>query len=114
LRLRLTWVALLYGKVKADLAITGGVHTAEDVIKCMMAGAKVAMTTSALLQRGIEHLRPLLVGVQDWLEQHEYESIEQMQGSMSAKSVPFPAALERANYLKVLGSYEPSSRPVVR
>jgi dihydroorotate dehydrogenase (fumarate) len=105
LRLRLTWVALLYGKLKADLAITGGVHTAEDVVKSMMAGAKVAMTTSALLQRGIDYLKTLTRDLYDWLEKHEYESIRQMQGSMSAKSVPNPAAFERANYMKVLSSY---------
>ncbi len=105
LRLRLTWVALLYGKVKADLAVTGGVHTAEDVVKCMMAGAKVAMTTSALLEHGIDYLRPLVADLYKWLEEHEYESIEQMQGSMSARSVANPAAFERANYMKVLSSY---------
>ncbi len=105
LRLRLTWVALLYGKLKADMAITGGVHTPEDVIKCMMAGAKVAMTTSALLEHGIGYLRPLIAGVYDWMEKHEYESVRQMQGSMSARSVATPAAFERANYMKVLSSY---------
>lgn len=105
LRLRLTWVALLYGKIKADLAITGGVHTAEDVIKCMMAGAKVAMATSVLLEQGIGYVKTLIAETCDWLEKHEYESIQQMQGSMSAKAVPNPAAFERANYMKVLSSY---------
>jgi dihydroorotate dehydrogenase (fumarate) len=114
LRLRLTWVALLLGKIKADMAVTGGVHTAEDVIKCMMTGAKVAMTTSALLEQGISYLRPLIAGVQDWLEKHEYESIAQMQGSMSAKSVANPGAFERANYLKVLTSYTPQTGPILR
>jgi dihydroorotate dehydrogenase (fumarate) len=105
LRLRLTWTALLYGKVEADLAITGGVHTAEDVVKCMMAGAKVAMTTSALLENGIPYLRSLVDDLYQWLEKHEYESIQQMQGSMSARSAPNPAAFERANYMKVLSNY---------
>jgi dihydroorotate dehydrogenase (fumarate) len=114
LRLRLTWVALLFGKVKADMAVTGGVHTAEDVVKCMMAGAKVAMTTSALLEQGIGYLRPLIADLQDWLEKHEYESVAQMQGSMSAKSVANPAAFERANYLKVLTSYTPQTGPIMR
>jgi dihydroorotate dehydrogenase (fumarate) len=114
LRLRLTWVGLLFGKVKADIAVTGGVHTAEDVIKCMMAGAKVAMTTSALLEHGIGYLRPLIAGVQDWLEEHEYDSIAQMQGSMSAKSVANPGIFERANYLKVLTSYTPQTGRIVR
>jgi dihydroorotate dehydrogenase (fumarate) len=114
LRSRLTWVALLYGKVKADLAITGGVHTAEDVVKCMMAGAKVAMTTSAILEKGIGYLKPLIAELGEWLEKHEYESIEQMQGSMSAKSVTNPATFERANYMKVLSSYAPAAKAIVR
>jgi dihydroorotate dehydrogenase (fumarate) len=96
------------------MAITGGVHTAEDVVKCMMAGAKVAMTTSALLEQGIAFLRPLIANLHDWLEKHEYDSIEQMQGSMSAKSVANPAAFERGNYLKVLSSYTPGAKPIVR
>jgi dihydroorotate dehydrogenase (fumarate) len=115
LRLRLTWVALLYGKIKADMAITGGVHTAEDVVKCMMAGAKVAMTTSALLEHGIGYLRAIIADLHCWLEQHEYESVGQMQGSMSARSVHNPEAFERSNYMKVLSSYDPNlGRPLVR
>ena len=105
LRLRLTWVGILYGRIKADMAITGGVHTAEDAIKSMMAGARVAMMTSALLRNGIPHLKTVLGGVADWMEKHEYVSIRQMQGSMSQKSVAEPAAFERANYMKVLSSY---------
>lgn len=107
LRLRLRWVAILYGHVKMDMAITGGVHSAEDVVKCMMAGAKVAMTTSALLKFGIGHLETLHKGLVDWMEEHEYESIEMMQGSMSQKSVAEPAAFERANYMRVLTTYSP-------
>jgi dihydroorotate dehydrogenase (fumarate) len=105
LKLRLHWVAILFGKVKADMAITGGVHIAEDVVKSMMAGAKVAMMTSALLEHGIEYLTMLEANLRSWLELHEYESIEQMQGSMSHKNVAHPAAFERANYMKVLNSY---------
>lgn len=105
LRLRLHWTALLHGNIKADIAVTGGVHTAEDVIKSMMAGAKVAMTTSALLEHGIDYLKTLNADVLKWMEEHEYESILQMQGSMSAKNVSHPAAFERANYMKVLSSY---------
>jgi dihydroorotate dehydrogenase (fumarate) len=105
LRLRLRWVAILYGHVRCDLAVTGGVHTAEDVVKCMMAGARVAMTTSALLMHGVEHLATLRAGLISWMEEHEYESVRQMQGSMSQKSVAEPAAFERANYMKVLRSY---------
>ena len=105
LKLRLHWVAVLFGQIKADMAVTGGVHTPEDVIKCMVAGGRVAMLTSALLERGIDYIHPLLAGVQEWMEKHEYESIRQMQGSMSMKNVPNPAAFERGNYMKVLGSY---------
>ena len=105
LRLRLHWVAILFGKIKADMAITGGVHTAEDVVKSMMAGARVALMASVLLELGIDHLRVLKSDLTEWLEAHEYESVRQMQGSMSQKSVANPAAFERANYLKVLSSY---------
>ncbi len=105
LLLRLHWTAILYGHVRADLAVTGGVHTAEDVLKAMMAGARVAMMTSALLQRGIEHLGVVRDGLLAWMEAREYESIRQMQGSMSYRSVREPSAFERANYMKVLSSY---------
>ncbi len=106
LLMRLRWVAILYGKVKADMAITGGVHTATDVLKAMMAGAHVAMMTSALLERGVEHLRAVLLDLNRWMEIHEYVSIEQMRGSMSQRAVAQPAAFERANYMKMLQSYE--------
>jgi dihydroorotate dehydrogenase (fumarate) len=105
LLLRLHWVATLYGQVKADMAITGGVHTAQDLLKAMMAGAKVAMVTSAILKHGIEHMETMLADLRAWMEEHEYESIQQMQGSMSRKSVADPTAFSRANYLKVLSSY---------
>jgi dihydroorotate dehydrogenase (fumarate) len=103
--LRLHWIAVIYGTIKADLALTGGVHTATDVIKSMMAGAKVAMMTSALLKRGISYLDTLATELLVWMGDHEYDSIRQMQGSMSRNSVPQPGAFERANYMKVLGSY---------
>jgi dihydroorotate dehydrogenase (fumarate) len=103
--LRLHWVAILYGHVRADLAVTGGVHTALDVLKAMMAGARVAMMTSALLQHGIEHLAKVRAELVAWMEEHEYESIQQMQGSMSQQSVADPAAFLRANYVRVLSSY---------
>lgn len=105
LLLRIRWVAILYGRIKADMAVTGGVHTAQDVLKAMMAGAKVAMMTSALLKHGIDHLRVVQTDLRRWMEEHEYESIRQMQGSMSQRAVAEPAAFERANYLKVLSSY---------
>lgn len=107
LRLRLRWVALLYGRIEADLAVTGGVHSAHDVLKAMMAGAKVAMTTSALLERGIDHLKVMLDDLKGWMEEHEYMSVAQMRGSMSQRAVAQPAALERGNYMKVLRSYRP-------
>ena len=105
LLLRLHWIAVLYGSVKADLALTGGVHTATDVVKAMMAGAKVAMMTSALLKRGIGYLDTLSTELLVWMGEHEYDSIKQMQGSMSRNAVPQPGAFERANYMKVLSSY---------
>jgi dihydroorotate dehydrogenase (fumarate) len=105
LRLRLCWVAILAGRVKADLAVTGGVHTAEDVVKSMMAGAKVAMMTSALLRDGIGHLAAVKTNLLDWMEKHEYVSVTQMQGSMSQRKVAQPAAFVRANYMKVLRTY---------
>ena len=105
LLLRLHWTAILHGRVRADLAVTGGVHTAEDVLKAMMAGARVAMTTSALLLHGIEHLITLRAGLVRWMEEREYESVRQMQGSMSYRAVRDPSAFERANYMKVLSSY---------
>jgi dihydroorotate dehydrogenase (fumarate) len=105
LLMRLHWVAVLYGSVKADIAITGGVHTAEDVVKSMMAGARVAMTTSALLRHGPGYPARLIEDLGAWMERHEYVSIAQMQGSMSKTKVAEPAAFERANYMKVLSSY---------
>ena len=106
LRLRLRWVAILFGQIKADLAVTGGVHTAADVVKSMMAGAKAAQMASVLLHNGPAILSDILVDLQRWLESHEYESIKQMQGSMSQRNVANPAAFERANYMKVLQSFE--------
>ncbi len=105
LLLRLHWVAILCGRIRPDLAVTGGVHTAQDVLKAMMAGARVAMMTSALLRQGIEHLPAVQDALLPWMEEHEYGSIREMQGSMSYRSVAEPAAFERANYMKVLSSY---------
>jgi dihydroorotate dehydrogenase (fumarate) len=105
LLLRLHWAAILYGKIQADIAITGGVHTAEDVIKSMMSGARVTMLASALLENGIGYLRPLRNQLEAWLQKHEYESVQQMQGSMSQQNVPNPKAYQRANYMKVLSGY---------
>jgi len=106
LRLPLRWIAILHGQIGADLALTSGVHTAEDVIKAMMAGARVAMMASALLEKGIGRAAEILAGIENWMVEHEYESISQMQGSMSQKAVADPAAFERANYMKVLNSFK--------
>ena len=107
---RLSWVAILFGHIQADMAITGGVHTAQDVLKTMMAGARVAMMTSALLQNGIGHIATVVSELGSWMEEHEYESIRQMQGSMSLRSVGNPSAFERANYMNLLSSYAPTTR----
>ncbi len=105
LRLPLRWTAILYGRVQADLALTSGVHTAEDVIKAVMAGASVTMIASEFLQNGIGRAPEILDEVHEWLEQREYESIDQMKGSMSQQAVAEPDSFERANYMMVLGSY---------
>jgi len=105
LLLRLHWVAILYGDIRADLAVTGGVHCAEGVLKSIMAGAQVAMTTSALLSKGISHLTTIQNDLVCWMEEHEYASIRQMRGSLSRRAVPDPTAFERGNYIKTLSSY---------
>jgi dihydroorotate dehydrogenase (fumarate) len=105
LLLRLHWVAVIHGNIGADMAITGGVHSGQDVLKSMMVGARVAMMTSALLQNGVGHLDTVHAEIIQWMDEHEYESIKQMCGSMSQKNVPDPAAYERANYMRVLSSY---------
>ncbi len=105
LRLRLHWVALLAHHIRPDLAITGGVHTAEDAVKGIMAGARVVMLTSALLRHGPGHLRDLARQLTCWMTDHEYESVREMRGAMTIDAVAEPGAFYRANYLKVLGSY---------
>ena len=107
LRLPLRWVAILYGRLSADLAITSGIHTSQDVIKGLMAGAKVTMMASELLQKGVRRIGQVLNEVVAWLNEHEYESITQMVGAMSQKHCAEPAAFERANYMKMLNSYRP-------
>ncbi len=106
LRLRLRWAAILSNFVQADLAITGGVHTVEDIVKCMLAGAKVAMITSALYKNGIAHISQLLAGLRQWLRQNEFGSVKQLQGKMSLRNIPDPSALERANYMRALKSLD--------
>lgn len=110
LRLRLRWAAIIYGHTSADMAITGGVHSGTDVVKCMMAGARTAMVASAVLKHGARQVRTILDELGAWLEAHEYDSVELMQGSMSQRSCAEPAAFERANYMRVLRSYAPGGR----
>ena len=104
LHVPLRWIALLYGRVPVDLALTTGVHTAEDALKGVLAGAKVVMMTSALLIHGISRLNEIRGRMLRWMDAHEYESITQMCGSCSQKAVPFPAAFERAAYIKSVGT----------
>jgi dihydroorotate dehydrogenase (fumarate) len=107
LRLPLRWVAILYGRIPVDFAITSGVHDHQDVLKAMMAGANVAMIASELLANGLVRIREIQGAMLRWMEQYEYESVTQMRGSMSQRHVDEPAVFERANYMKVLSSYRP-------
>lgn len=102
LRLPLTWIGILYGRLQAGLAATGGVHNAEDVIKLLMVGANVTMMCSALMRHGINHLRHIEREVHEWLEEHEYESVAQMQGSLSQLKCADPEAFERAQYMRAV------------
>jgi dihydroorotate dehydrogenase (fumarate) len=102
LRLPLTWIGILFGRVRASLAATSGVHGPEDVIKLLMVGADVTMLCSTLLRNGISHLRYIEDGLREWMEKHEYESVQQMKGSMSQVRCPDPAAFERAQYMKAV------------
>jgi dihydroorotate dehydrogenase (fumarate) len=104
LRLPLRWVAILFGRIKADLALTGGVHTCSDALKAVMAGASVTMLASSLIANGPAYLTSLLTEMHRWMEEHEYTSVTQMRGSMSQLAVADPAAFERANYMKALNS----------
>jgi dihydroorotate dehydrogenase (fumarate) len=106
LRLPLRWTAILYGRVQADLALTSGVHTAQDVIKSVMAGANVTMLASELITHGAGRTIELLEEIETWMQSFEYESIKQMRGSMSQQAVAEPAAFERANYMKALTTYD--------
>jgi len=106
LRLPLRWVAILYGRIKVDMAITGGVHTSQDVLKSLMAGANVVMMASELIQKGPARITEILAEMREWMDKHEYESVRQMRGSMSQRGVKEPAAFERANYMKSLTSYD--------
>jgi dihydroorotate dehydrogenase (fumarate) len=105
LLLRLRWLAILRGRVATTLAVSGGVHGTIDVVKAIMAGADAVQVVSALLRRGPQYLAELRQGLAHWLEEHEYESLEQMRGSMSLERCPDPHAYERANYMHILQSW---------
>jgi dihydroorotate dehydrogenase (fumarate) len=107
LRLPLRWVAILYRRVPVDFAITTGIHNSEDVLKALMAGAKVAMMASELLENGLERIGQILEGVKTWMEEREYESVGQLVGSISQVHMAQPAMIERANYMKMLQSWRP-------
>ncbi len=105
MRLPMRWIALLYGRIGANLAATSGIHRATDALKMLMAGADVTMLCSILLRRGIDHIRVIEREMREWLDEHEYESVEQLKGSMSQQNCPDPSAFERAQYMRALSSY---------
>ena len=105
LLLRLRWTAILSSQVRMPLAVTGGVHTVEDAIKAVMTGASAVQMVSALLQQGVGHLKTIRDGVEQWLVEHEYESLSQALGSMNHQRSPDAAAFERANYMHILAGW---------
>jgi dihydroorotate dehydrogenase (fumarate) len=105
IRLPLLWLAMLSGRVKSSLAAGTGITTSDEVVKYLLAGADVVMTTSSLLRQGAEHIAVLIAGLTDWLEAREFESVAQAKGIMSLLKIKDPVAFERANYLKILQSY---------
>lgn len=110
MRLPMRWIAILYGRIGASLAATSGIHRATDALKMLMAGADVTMLCSVLLRRGIAHLRVMEREMREWMEEHEYESVEQLKGSMSQKNCPDPSAFERAQYMRALKTYPAADR----
>jgi dihydroorotate dehydrogenase (fumarate) len=108
LRLPLRWIAILYDRIKADMAASSGIHNAPDVLKVLMAGADVATLCSTLLRNGIGHMRTIESQMCEWLEEHDYESVRQLQGSMSQKYCSDPTAFERAQYMRAVLSYKPA------
>jgi dihydroorotate dehydrogenase (fumarate) len=107
MRVPLRWIALLYGRLKSSLAATSGIHSHEDVIKLLMVGADATMLCSALLRNGIYHLKEVEAGLLAWMEDHEYESVKQMKGSMSQLRCADPSAFERAQYMRAIKAYQP-------
>lgn len=107
MRLPLRWIAILYGRIKADLAATSGIHTGHDVLKMLMVGANVTMLCSVLLKYGIDRIKQVEQEMLQWMEQHEYESVNQMRGSMSQLHCPDPSTYERAQYMRAITDYRP-------
>jgi len=105
MRVPLRWMAILRDQVGLSLAATSGIHRATDAIKMLMAGADVTMLCSALLRQGVKHLATVEADLRFWMEEHEYESMSQLQGSMSQKNCPDPAAFERAQYMRAVSTY---------
>ncbi len=106
IRIPLRWIAILHGRVKISLAATSGVYAATDAAKYILAGADVVMAASSLLKNGVGHISTLVNGLSKWMDEHEYESVKQMKGVMSQKSVADPSAFERANYIKIIEKYK--------
>lgn len=104
--LAMRWIAILFKRVSCSLAVTGGVHTADDALKMLLAGADVCHMTAALLQKGAGHIGSMLQDMQQWMEDNEYESVEQLKGSVSQVHAPQPVAFERANYMTLLQNYK--------
>jgi len=109
IRLPMRWIAMLHGRLRADLAATSGVHTSRDVLKMLMVGANVTEICSVLLARGIDHIRVIEQGLRDWMGEHWYDSVTQLQGSMSQMKCPDPSAFERAQYMRALTNYKPAA-----
>jgi dihydroorotate dehydrogenase (fumarate) len=107
MRVPLRWIAILRDQVKVSLAATSGIHRATDAIKMLMAGADVTMLCSALLRHGVKHLATVESEMRAWMEQHDYESVQQLKGSMSQKNCPAPGAFERAQYMRAVSTYRP-------
>jgi dihydroorotate dehydrogenase (fumarate) len=109
MRVPLRWIAMLYGKLRASLAATSGVHRATDVLKMLMAGADVTMLCSALIRHGVRHIGVVERDLVAWMEEHEYQSVTQLKGSLSQKNCADPSAFERAQYMKAISQF-PVSR----
>ena len=104
MRLPLRWIAILRGQIRASLAATSGIHRGTDALKMLMAGADVTMLCSALMARGIDYIRTIEREMCEWMEEHEYDSVEQLKGSMSQRNCPDPSAFERAQYMRAVGT----------